>query len=86
LRGQSTSLVQTAAIAVGRLGDTESRPALTRLARRPWFFRERRKPAREAAAWALRALDGDGGGKAPDAGMFADVKPGARTLRLRRQL
>jgi len=83
-RGQSASLVQVAAIALGRLGDKESRRLLRRLSHHPWFYRSRREPACDAAAWALEALDGKPQRAAPDFGAFADLRPGAGRGRLMR--
>ena len=74
-RGQSTNLIQVVAIALGRLGDKESRPLLKRLSRRPWFYREHRESARDAAAWALEALAGKPTRKAPVPGAFNDLQP-----------
>lgn len=64
--GQNTDIIRTAAIALGRLGADDAAPQLERLTRRRWFFPRRRRPAREAAQWALRALDSDSPGRAPD--------------------
>ncbi|MGD8817139.1 MAG: HEAT repeat domain-containing protein [Acidobacteriota bacterium] len=80
-RGQNSSLIQVAAIALGRLGDLQSGPACKRLARRPWLFRARRNPARHAATWALEALRGESKREAPDARQFVDLKPGTASRR-----
>ena len=82
-RGQSTDLVQTAAIALGRLSDEASRGLLTRLSRAPWFFRDRREAARDAAAWALAALDAKSTRNAPELRTLADLQPGVGSHRLR---
>jgi HEAT repeat protein len=74
-RGQNTTLIQVAAVALGRLADTRSRAKLEQLARRPWLFAARRRPARDAAEWALVALDGKPGGKVPLPPVFAEVRP-----------
>ena len=63
------------AIPLGRLGDEESRPVLKRLSRQPWFYREHRELARDAAAWALEALAGKPTRKAPVSGAFNDLQP-----------
>jgi HEAT repeat protein len=86
-RGRSTDLVRTAAIAVGRLSDEESRGILTRLSRAPWFFRDRREAARDAAAWALATLDAEPTRKAPEQRTLAGLQPGVGShgLRLRGQ-
>lgn len=83
LFGRKTPAVQTAAVALGRLGDEPSRSILQRLAKRPWLFRERREPARAAAAWALEALDGKPRRRAPEAPTLADIRPGKRSRRAR---
>jgi len=80
-RGQSTTLIQVVAIALGRLGDKQSLPVLRRLSRRPWFYRTRREPARDAAAWALEALAGKPKRKAPEPGAFVDLHPGGGSRR-----
>jgi len=81
LRGQSTSLIQVVAVALGRLGDEPSRPDLKRLSRRPWFYPARRGPARDAAAWALEALAGKPRRSAPEPGAFAELQPGVGARR-----
>lgn len=81
LLGRKTPVVQAAAIALGRLGDEHSRADLQRLARRPWLFRERREPARAAAAWALEALDGEPRRRTPEPPALADIRPGKRSRR-----
>jgi len=83
LFGRRTPAVQTAAVALGRLDDEQSRSILHRLAKRPWLFRERREPARAAAAWALEALDGKPRRRAPEAPILADIRPGKRSRRAR---
>ena len=75
LRGRNTTLIQVAAVALGRLADTRSRAKLEQLARRPWWFAARRRPARDAAEWALSALDGRREGKVPLPPVFAEVRP-----------
>ncbi len=85
LFGQNTRLLQATAIALGRLRDEASRSRLKRLARAPWIFRGRRALARDAAAWALGAIDGKPSRKAPRIGAFADLRPGGGTVRLRRK-
>jgi HEAT repeat protein len=80
-RGQSTSLIQVAAIALGRLKDQQSRPACKRLSRRPWFFRSRREPACSAAAWALEALAAQPNRDAPDPSPVVDLRPGISARR-----
>ncbi len=66
-RGQNTDLIQTAAIALGQLGNTDSIAALQEISgRRPWLFRKRRKAARKAAAWAVAQLEGKDAGPPPN--------------------
>ncbi len=74
-RGQSTHLIQVVAVALGRLGDEQSRPVLKRLSRQPWFFRARREPARDAATWALEALVGEPTPKPPVPLALVDLQP-----------
>ena len=82
-RGQSANLIEVAAIAVGRLGDEQSRTALKRLSRRPWFYRSRREPARAAAAWALDLLADKPRRERPEPGVFVDLRPGTSSRRRR---
>lgn len=65
--GHRTESIRAAAIALGRIGDPRAEKHLRRVARRPWLFRRRRMRATEAARWALRVLEGEGAGRAPDA-------------------
>ena len=66
-RGQNTDVIQTAAIALGQLGNTGSIAALKEVSgRRPWLFRKRRRKPREAAAWAVAQLEGNDAGPPPD--------------------
>lgn len=66
LIGQNTDFIQEAAVALGRIGDTEALPTLRRLSRTPFFFRARRLPATEAARWANRSILGEEAGEAPE--------------------
>lgn len=75
VRGQNTTLIQVAAVALGRLADTQSRAKLEQLARRPWWFAARRRPARDAAEWALGALAGKQGRKVPLPPVLTEVRP-----------
>lgn len=79
-RGQNTTIVQTAAIAAGRLRAMEAEPVLARLAERPWIFAKAREPVREAARWAMRALKGGAAGPAPDLPALARLRPGEKQL------
>ena len=84
-RGQSTNLIQVVAIALGRLGDEESRTVLKRLSRRPWFYRAHRELARDAAAWALEALAGKPTRTAPVPGALIDLQPSPDLVAGRRE-
>ena len=80
-RGQSANLIQVAAIALGRLGDEQGRAALKRLSRRSLFYRSRREPARDGAAWALELLAGKPTHGRPEPGAFGDLRPGTGSRR-----
>lgn len=84
-RGGNSALIKTAAIALGRLGDQESRARLVALARKPWFFAAQRRPATEAAEWAVGALDNERATAPPEPVALRQLRPGKgqRKVRLR---
>ncbi|MEX1256855.1 MAG: HEAT repeat domain-containing protein [Gemmatimonadota bacterium] len=55
-RGNNSDLIEAAAVALGRLGDTESVGRLQELSRTPWLYAERRRSVALAARWALQSL------------------------------
>ncbi len=82
-KGQATPIIKTAAVALGRLGDTDSSSHLAALAKKPWFFAAQRQPVREAAAWALETLKSDQPGAPPEAAALRELRPGKRARRTR---
>ncbi|MGD8329989.1 MAG: HEAT repeat domain-containing protein [Acidobacteriota bacterium] len=83
LRGQNSAVIKTAAIALGRLKDEQSRARLTALARKPWFFARQRQPVTEGARWALGALDNQRPGTPPEAASLRQLRPGKRARKRR---
>jgi HEAT repeat protein len=80
-RGQNTEIIQTAAIALGRIGDPRATQALVRLSEKKiWLFRARRTPTIEAAAWAVGALMGVDVGPPPEISRLASLKTAGRSL------
>ena len=76
LRGQNTPIVKTAAIALGRLKDTDSASQLSALAQKAWLFPARRQAACEAATWAITALGTDKPGVPPEPAALRGLRPG----------
>ena len=74
-RGQNAAIIRTAAIALGRLADAESRGRLSRLARKPWFFAEQQREVQEGATWALLAVDGNRVGRPPEMPVLRHIRP-----------
>jgi HEAT repeat protein len=80
-RGQNTELIQTAAIALGRLGDQRAAQPLVRLSEQKiWLFRARRAPTIEAAAWAVGTLMGVDVGSPPEVSRLASLETSSRSL------
>ena len=80
-RGRNSAMIRTAAIALGRLADADSKQRLLRLARKPWVFAEQRREAQEAAAWALLAVEGSRVGQPPELPVLRHIRPPGRSER-----